>query len=45
MGTHERILAIRLIEKLWSRPDYAKALGVELHGTFAPPGAIEKKEK
>lgn len=45
MSVRERILAIRLMEKLQSRPDFAKALGVEVHGKMAPPGATDKKEK
>ena len=45
MSVKERIMAIRLMEKLQSRPDFAKALGVEVHGGMAPPGATEKKEK
>ena len=45
MHASERILAIRLIEKLQNRPDIAKALGVEVCGEIAPPGAADKKEK
>jgi hypothetical protein len=45
MSVRERILAIRLVEKLQSRPDFAKALGVEVRSEMAPPGAAEKKEK
>ena len=45
MSVRERILAIRLMEKLQSRPDFAKALGVEVRREIAPPGAADKKEK
>ena len=45
MSARERILAIRLMEKLQSRPDFAKVLGVEVRGEIAPPGAADKKEK
>ena len=45
MGTRERILAIRIMEKLQNRPEYARALGIEVCGEMAPPGAVEKKEK
>ena len=45
MSARERILTIRLLEKLQSRPDFAKALGVEVCGEIAPPGAADKKEK
>ena len=45
MSVRERILAIRLMEKLQNHPNFAKALGVEVHGKMAPPGAAEKKEK
>ena len=45
MSVRERILAIRLMEKLQSRPDFAKALGVEVRGEIAPPGAADKKKK
>ena len=45
MRVRERILAIRLMEKLQSRPDFARALGVEVRGSMAPPGAADKKEK
>ena len=45
MSVKERILAIRLMEKLQGRPDFAKALCVEVCGEMAPPGAAEKKEK
>ena len=45
MSVRERILAIRLMEKLQSRPDFAKALGVEVCGEIAPAGATDKKEK
>ena len=37
MSAKERILAIRLMEKLQYRPEYARALGVEVRR--------EKKEK
>lgn len=30
MGVKERILSIRLMEKLWEKPDLAKALGIEV---------------
>ena len=45
MSVRERIMAIRLMEKLQSRPDFAKALDVEVCGEIAPPGAANKKEK
>ena len=45
MSVRERILAIRLMEKLQSRPEFAKALGVEVCGKIAPPGVADKKEK
>ena len=45
MSVRERILAIRLMEKLQNRPDFAKALGVEVCNEMAPPGAADKKEK
>ena len=45
MSEKERILAIRLMEKLQSRPDFARALGIEVRGEIAPPGAADKKEK
>ena len=45
MSVKERIMAIRLMEKLQSHPDFAKALGVEVCGEIAPPGAADKKEK
>ena len=45
MSVRERILAIRLMEKLQSHPDFARALGVEVRGEIAPLGAEDKKEK
>lgn len=45
MSVKERILSIRLLEKLRNCPGYAKALGIEACGKLAPPGAVEKKEK
>ena len=45
MSVRERILAIRIMEKLQSRPDFSKALGVEVRVEMAPPGAADKKEK
>ena len=45
MSVRERLMAIRLMEKLQSRPDFAKALGVEVRSGMAPPGAADKKEK
>ncbi len=45
MSVRERILAIRLMEKLQNRPDFAKALGVEVCNEMAPPGAADNKEK
>ena len=45
MHARERILVIRLMEKLQGRPDLAKTLGVEVRGEMAPPGAADKKEK
>lgn len=45
MSVRERILAILLMEKLQSHPDFARALGVAVRGEIAPPGAADKKEK
>lgn len=45
MSARERILAIRLMEKIQSRPDFVRALGIEVRGEIAPPGAADKKEK
>ena len=45
MSVRERILMIRLMEKLQNRPEYAKALGIEVRGEMAPLGAAQKKEK
>ena len=45
MSVRERILAILLMEKLQSHPDFARALGVEVRSEMAPPGAAENKEK
>ena len=45
MSVRERIMAIRLMEKLQSRPEFAKALGVQVRGEIASPGAADKKEK
>lgn len=45
MSVRERILAILLMEKLQSHPDFARALGVEVRGEIALPGAADKKEK
>ena len=45
MRVRERILAIRLMEKLQNRPERARALGLEVCGAMAPPGAAQKKEK
>ena len=45
MSVRERILAIRLMEKLQIRPYFAKALGVEVRGEIAPTGAADQKEK
>lgn len=45
MSVRERILAIWLMEKLQNRPEYAKALGIEVCSAVAPPGAAQKKEK
>ena len=45
MSVRERIMAIRLMEKLQSRPEFAKALGIVVCGEIAPPGAADKKEK
>lgn len=44
MSARERILAIRLMEKLQSRPDFAKALGIEVCGEMAPPGTVDKEK-
>ena len=45
MGVYERILSIRLLEKLKTDPEYAKVLGIELSAVMAPPGDREKKEE
>ena len=45
MSVKERIMAIRLMEKLQSRLDFAKALGIEVRSEMAHPGAADKKEK
>lgn len=45
MSTKERILALRLMEKLQRYPEYARTLGIEVWGELAPPGTTEKKEK
>lgn len=45
MSTKERILALRLMEKLQRYPEYARTLGIEVREEVAPPGATEKKEK
>ena len=45
MGVYERILSIRLWEKLQTYPEYAKMLGIELSAVVAPPGDREKKEE
>lgn len=44
MGIKERLLSIRLMEKLQSHPEYAKALGIEVC-QLAPPGARKKEEE
>jgi len=44
MGTRERILAIRLMEKLQTHPQYAKALGIRIESQ-RPATAEDKKEK
>ena len=44
MGVYERILSIRLLEKLQARPEYAKVLGIQLCED-APPGDEKKKEE
>lgn len=43
MSVQERILTIRLMEKLKACPAYAKAFGVEVTG-MQPPKTAEKKE-
>ncbi len=45
MSGKERILAIRIIEKLRAHPEYAKSLGIEVRGVMLPPGTAQKKEK
>jgi len=45
MHVRKRILTIRLMEKLQGRPDFAKALGVEVRSEMVPPGAADQKEK
>lgn len=45
MRTKERILALRLMEKLQRYPEYARTLGIEVRGEVASPGFGEKKEK
>ena len=44
MGVRERILTIRLTEKLQAHPAYAKALGIEITDS-RPTVADDKKEK
>lgn len=44
MGVRERILTIRLMEKLRAYPAYAKVLGIEM-GDGPPAVADDKKEK
>lgn len=44
MSVRERILSVRLMEKLQSCPEYARALGIEACEKMAPPGGAEKKE-
>lgn len=44
MSVRERILIIRLMEKLQEKPRYAEALGIEV--TIAPSAeAVNEKEK
>ena len=45
MSVRERILSIRIMEKLQGCPEYAKALGIETCDKLAPPGAMDKKEE
>lgn len=44
MGVRERILTIRLMEKLQAHTVYAKALGIEM-AVSRPAVTDEKKEK
>lgn len=37
LGAKERILMLRLIEKLQKHPDFAKALGIEANGVAKKP--------
>ena len=43
MSIRERILVIRLTEKLRRRPELARAFCIEVPGETAPPGAAQKK--
>lgn len=43
MSVKERILTIRLIEKLQTRPELGKILGIAVKD--APPSCAEHKEK
>ena len=45
MSVKERILVIRIMDKLRSHPEFTKSLGIEVRGEIAPPGAVQKKEK
>lgn len=44
MSVKERIMTIRLMEKLQAHPAYAKALGIEICDVRSPE-ATDKKEK
>ena len=45
MSVRERILAIRLMEKLQANSAYAMALGIEVKNARLPMGADEKREE
>ena len=44
MGARERILSIRLMEKLQNHPELARAMGITACENIVPPGTEEKKE-
>ena len=45
VSVRERILAIRLMEKLQANPAHAKALGIEVGNKRLPVGSNEKREE
>ena len=42
MGTRERILTIRLLDKVARHPNYAKALGIECIPGMSGPDDLEE---